>query len=332
MKKRKVKKSFFKSSLFLFFLVSAVYFGVYFGKETGNSINRIPIVDKIVKKNKDEKKYNECLTKTFLADEINDQLRLKINEIDSLIKTNSYNVSVYYEDLKTGFNYQYLADKVYYGCSLIKLVDALYLIDKATIGEIDLDGVTIEYESKYKMSYSMGLASKKIGDKISLRDLITYAITYSDNSAHLMLLDFIGFNNLKRYGQNLGAQVILTGGDNFGFQTAIDTNIYLKKAYQIIMENEEYGEFLKSIMDNNERNDFNTEGIKIYHKYGSYENNYHDIGLSLDDKPYTISIFTLHEYSNHQEVVQTIHEKVRELRDLFYEIRENNCKLEVYGE
>ena len=131
------------------------------------------------------------------------------------------------------------------------------MIEKAVGGEVDLDQESVVYESKYRMGYSMGMATRKIGDSVTLRDLIDYAISLSDNSAHLMLIDYIGFNNLKEYGKSLGAKVILTGGDNFGNQTVSDTNIYLKKAYQIISENKEYGEFLKSIMDNNERNDFN---------------------------------------------------------------------------
>jgi len=248
-----------------------------------------------------------------------------------LIVDNNYKTSVYYEDITTGFNYKYNETKVYYGCSLIKLVDALYLIDKATSGEIDLDEVKLVYEAKYKYAYSSGMATRTIGEEVSLKDLITYAISVSDNSAHQMLIDYIGFSNLKQYGQSLGAKVILTGGDNFGNQTAEDTNIYLKKAYDIINNNEQYGEFLKSIMDNNDRNAFNTDSIKIYHKYGSYDVYYHDIGLSLDSNPYAISIFTLHEKTNYTEVVQNIHSKIRELHDLFYETRDNSCRLSVYG-
>lgn len=252
--------------------------------------------------------------------------------MDSYIIDNKFKISVYYEDINTGFIYKYKEDQVYYGCSLIKLVDALYLIDKATAGEIDLDKETIVYDSKYVTAYSSGMEKHKVGDAVSLRNLIDYAISVSDNAAHLMLIDYIGFSNLKAYGKSLGGSVILTGGDLYGNQTVADTNIYLKKAYQIITENKEYGEFLKTIMDNNERNAFNTENIKIYHKYGSYASNYHDIGLSLENNPYSISIFTLHEYTNYIEVVQGVHQKIRELHTLFYKERENYCKNLVYGE
>ena len=67
-------------------------------------------------------------------------------------------------------------------------------------------------------------------------------------------------------------------------------------------------------MGNDYRNSYNTDNIKIYHKYGSWDVNYHDIGLNLDiEHPYAISILTLHEGRNYQEVVQNIHSKILQI-------------------
>lgn len=284
--------------------------------------------EEIVKKQ--EESYNSCLKRAFLESELTENLLAIKNDINSYIRKNQYQVSVFYEDITTGFTYSYNSSTVYYGCSLIKLVDAIYLINKAIAGEINLDTETVTYKEEYVKPYSSGMVKRKFGEKVTLRDLITYAISVSDNSAHLMLLDYIGFSNLKEYGQSLGAKVILTGGDNFGNQTAEDMNIYLKEAYKIINGNEEYGSFLKDIMDNNERNAFNTDTIKIYHKYGSYGDNYHDVGLSLEENPYTISILTLHENSGYKKIVQEIHEKVRTLHHAFYENRKSLCYIEAF--
>lgn len=327
-RKRKLKNI---SKLILFGIIVLFIFNVsnYINNKTGTE-NFIPsIINK--EKEEKEKKYNECLKEKFNSSLLSDNLKELESEIDSYIITNNYQVSVLFEDLTTNFSYFYKPDTVYYGCSLIKLVDAIYLINKAINKEIDLDKETVTYLEKYKKGYSSGMAKRSIGEEISLRDLITYAISVSDNSAHLMLLDYIGFSNLKEYGENLGAKVILTGGDNFGSQTAEDMNIYLKEAYKIINENEEYGPFLKSIMDNNERNAFNTENIKIYHKYGSYDDNYHDVGLSLEEYPYTISILTLHENSGYKEIIQNIHQKIRNLQQEFYNERKAICQNRIYN-
>lgn len=323
-----------------FILLLLIGGGIYFGFEYSQAKEEHRIF--LTKKQKEEEerlkkeqeeKYNSCLEREFTKEEMTEELVQKQKEIDTFITSNRYQTSVLYEDLATGFSYSYQPSKVYYGCSLIKIVDALYLINKAIAGEINLDTETVTYTANYKRAFSSGMEKRKFGEKVTLRDLIDYAITYSDNSAHLMLLDYIGFNTLKAYGQSLGAKVILTGGDNFGNQTAEDTTIYLKEAYRIITENEEYGPFLKRIMDNDNRNAFNTDTIRIYHKYGSYGDNYHDIGLALDEEyPYAISILTLHENSGYLKVVQGIHEKIRELHNSFYENRKSICQIEVYGE
>lgn len=325
--KRKSKKSLISCFIFFALLIAASI--ILFHFKTFKPV----LLELNVKEEKKQQElvYNQCINQNYSEEELTDTLLAFMKEIDSYIDTNHYNVSVYYEDINTGFHYEYNANKVYYGCSLIKLVDALYLIEKAMNDEINLDEVTVVYESKYKMDFSLGMEKHIIGEEVSLRDLITYAISLSDNSAHLMLIDYIGFENLKAYGQSLGAKVILTGGDLFGNQTVLDTNVYLKKAYQIISENSEYGAFLKNLMDNNERNAFNTEEVKIYHKYGSYGLNFHDIGLSLEEHPYTISIFTLHEGSNYLEVIQGIHSKIRLLHKEFYENRKNHCYEVAYN-
>ncbi len=336
-KKRKIKKEILL--LFILLFVSGGYF--YFTRQK-EDIN-LPLLHEKEKREQQEREealkreqqetYNTCLKKVYDETELTEELASMKQAINSTINNNHYRASVYYEDLTTGFTYTYKPQTVYYGASLIKLVDALYLIHQATLGNIDLDTETITYTAAYKKSFSSGMATHNYGDKVTLRNLIQYAISVSDNSAHMMLYDYIGRENLRAFGTSLGAKNILTAGtDKFGNQTAEDTNIYLKEAYRIITENEEYGPFLKKIMDNNVRNSFNTESIKIYHKYGACDPYYyHDIGLSLETHPYAISILTLHENSNYKEVVQTIHAKIIELQDAFYEAREKNCHLEVYG-
>lgn len=329
MAKRKIKKKrFIKLLLTVFFFLFIFSYFFNFSKQDDYKTG-FPKNQKEEQKEQ-EREYNACLNRKFNETDINDNLNSIRNGINEYIKKNHYEVSVFYEDLTTGFSYSYKPTTIYYGASLIKLVDALYLINEAIIGNVNLDTETITYTEKYKKAFSSGLATHKYGDKVSLRNLITYAISVSDNSAHMMLIDYIGFSKLKSYGESLGAKVILTGGDNFGSQTAEDTNIYLNEAYRIIKENEKYGPFLKNIMDNSERNAFNTDTIKIYHKYGSYGDNYHDIGLSLEEKPYAISILTLHENSGYKEIVQEIHKRVRELHQSFYDSRQNVCHAEIY--
>jgi len=357
-KKRKLKKGVW----LLLILVFLFSYGIYYVVDGNKTLKAEKEAERLAEeeskrayeeKKQKEKEYEACLISPYKEEEKNAELTNAMNMIDNLIKNKNYRASVYFENLDTGLTYKYDAQKVYYGCSLIKLVDALYLINKASnpdspnfkseqnpdtennnnvvTKKLNLDEEKIIYENKYIAGYSAGLAKHKIGDAVSLRDLISYAISVSDNSAHLMLIDYIGFNNLKAYGTSLGGKVILTGGDKFGNQTVEDTNIYLKEAYRIINKDKEYGPFLLEIMNNNDHNAFNKEGINIYHKYGSWDINFHDIGLNLEGSPYAISVFTTHGFSNYKEVIQDIHDAVRKLNDTFVKYRENKCYEEIYN-
>lgn len=104
----------------------------------------------------------------------------------------------YFNDLSNKYTYAQNETKIYYSASAIKLFDAIYLIEKAKAGEINLND-TITYLPSYNLSGSLKTSKHKYYDKISLRDLIDYAISVSDNAAHFMLVKHIGASNLNKY-------------------------------------------------------------------------------------------------------------------------------------
>ena len=288
--------------------------------------------EEILKKEQRSKDYNTCLIEPYNNLDNTDNINNKINEINKYIQNNYY-ASIIYEDINTGFTYKYNSEKVYYGASLIKLVAAMYLIDKDSKQEENIDSKTLKYTYQCVADYSTGMKTKKIYDDVTLKELISYAITYSDNSAYCMLINYIGEYNLINYAKSLGAAIIsITKDEQFGPQNAIDTNIYLHHAYEIINNNKKYGQFLKDIMLNNDTNALNLtdDVITAAHKYGMYDYVYHDIGIIYGQYPYYISILTNHGRNNYIKIVNDIHSKVNELHNLFYQERKNRCYKQVY--
>lgn len=339
MARKKKKKLKLKIKIFSFIIILLLAIGIsYYGYDEYNKyVEKIEKIakEKRIKKEQEKllKQYNECLIKTYNEEELSDNLKNKISEVDNYIKQN-YSASVVYNDITTGFNYKYNEDKVYYGASLIKLVEAMYIFDKASNGEIDIN-TTIKYTVNYKAAYSDGMSKRSVGEDVSLKDLISYAIMYSDNTAHFMLSDYIGRENLKNYGKSLGAKNILTGGDSFGNQTASDTNIYLNHAHEIINSGSEYGKMLKEYMTNTYYNSLyltDEANNNVAHKYGWYSSYYHDIGIVFEEKTYYISILTNHRNGDYKTVVNNIHKKINELHNLFYEERKNTCHVKIYGD
>lgn len=203
-------------------------------------------------------------------------------ELTSYIKNKGYNVSVGYKNINTGYTYSYNASKLYYGASLIKTLDALYVYEKMELTD-------------------------------ELRTLVKNAISVSSNSAHQKLITKIGFNNLKSYGVSLGANNTLKGSDDFGYTTVNDQMAVLSYLYNFVNSNE-LGNELKQYFINDYFNYLLfSDSPVIMHKYGYYGSYFHDVGIVLDDEPYFIVILSLEGKSDFASIIQDLSKKIYEL-------------------
>lgn len=329
-KKKVINKYLF--FLILLFLVLGVVFFIIFKKEDseGNVLFK-PTKPKEEYVDLKLEEYNKCLNEKYVGEELTGDILLAVEELNNYI-SKRYEASVMYEDLTLGFNYSYNTDIVYYAASTIKSLDALYIYTKAAAGELDLNE-TLVYSKKYKWSSSREMSKKKYGEKVSLRDLVKYAITVSDNSAHQMLIDYIGRKNLKSFGNSLGAKNTLVGADNFGSISTTDAIIYMKALNDFFSNNGELGVELKTYFLQADQNglSFVDKKIEAAHKYGEYSYYYHDIGIVYDEHPYVIAILTHEGNDDFIEIIKDINSHIFELHNLYYSNRENVCHLEVYG-
>ena len=275
--------------------------------------------------------YEECLARPLDENDKNEIVINAENELTNYLADN-YDVSLIYEDLSLGFSYSYNPDEVYYAASTIKSLGALYIYTKAASGVINLDE-TVKYTSKFVWGSSRKMKNHKLGEEISLRTLVEYSITVSDNSAHQMLVSYIGRNNLKEFGKSLGAQYTLYGSDNFGHITATDAIIYMKAINDFINNNGELGLELKSYFVEADQNGLKFEdlGIEAAHKFGEYAPYYHDIGIVYDENPYVIAILTSEKSGDYQSKIKDINKRVYDLHKLYYSNRESFCYTQVYG-
>lgn len=325
--------------ILLIMFIIGVIFGISslsYSINTSNaqSEEEIRLLEEKKKQEKEEKRklslYEECLGRFYSEIDDTEVIINAKNDLTNYIKDNYY-ASVSYEDLTYGFSYSYDQDKVYYAASTIKALGALYIYTKAAEGEINLDD-TITYAAKYKVSYSVGVSKHKVGSKIKIRDLVKYSVVYSDNSAHQMLIAYIGKSKLKEFGKSLGAKNTLNGGDNFGNTSSADGLIYMKAVNNFIENNGELGEELKGFFVTSEQKELSVNNLDVAHKYGLYKKYYHNMGIVYDEKPYVVSIMTLEGTDQKDRAVKNISAKVYELHNLFKTNRENVCKIEIYGE
>lgn len=228
----------------------------------------------------DSSKNEKTVTRTVnvVNEEKNSKINDSINEIENYIYENNLYVSVGYYNLKTGDTYYYNEDELYYGASLIKTLDAMYLYDKDLIDD-------------------------------ELKEYVKRAISVSDNDAHFYLFDYIGYDNLKNYARSLGAENLLSYYDEFGETTVLDQIALYKNLYKLFKTNEE----LKSFFINDYYNGLDFDDVHFAHKYGYYDCYYHDAGIYLGDDPYIVVILTYEGDYDYNEV-----EEVTELSKLIY--------------
>lgn len=327
-KKMKVKKKLKlkrKTKILLFILlIFVIYHFVtfnYLKKESFFHINLYGKINNYIK----EKKYNKCIADGITSENFDQNTINKKNELISYIDKND--ILYYYHDKDYNYDIKRSETKSIYGASLIKLVTALYLIDN----DIDLNE-TVKYLAKYKADYSKEMKKHNIGDDITLQKLMEYSITYSDNTAHYMIINYIGKENLKEYSKKLGAKVLLDGGDDFGYQTAEDMNIYLNRAFELFTEKEN-GKLLKEYMSNTDTNALNfNDTISFLHKYGSYMKYFHDIGIYLGEHPYSIVVLTTKTEENGPSYVRKVSELTYNFHKAYYDNLETYCNNLVYNE
>lgn len=280
------------------------------GKKDLESKEKDIIVDLNSSKSSEESRlaneYNKCMNRE-LDEKDSDAETLSVIDNLNIYLSSNYNLSVLYTDLTSGYSYVYNPDVTYYAASTMKTLGALYVYEKAYKGELDLD-TEVTYTKEHKMGSSAEMKNYKVGSKIKLRDLVKYSITVSDNTAHNMIIDYVGIDNVRNYGLNMGATLSHTNYDLFGYINIIDAKLYLNKLYYLVNNTGDFGAELEEYFLTADQNylDIKDSNISAIHKYGEYENVYHDIGIVYDEHPYSIVILTNEGNKNHELVKITI--------------------------
>ena len=332
---RKSKKPIVLLIGFVLFVVCLIFVvnGVIEGYRYAQEQERIKEEERkrIEEENRLKKLYDDCLVRPLDENDTSEEISAYVTDLNKYISKN-YEMSVMYEDLTYGFTYSYNESKSYYAASTIKSLGAIYIYEKAYKGEIDLDD-TMVYSSKYYRGASKGMKKHKYGDKVKLRDLVKYSVIYSDNTAHNMIVNYVGVDKLRAYGKELGADKTHLNGDLFGYIDLSDANIYMKKLYDVINNTGDYGRELENYFLDAEQNSLSLEeyDIKAAHKYGEYEYVYHDIGIVYTEKPYVVAVLTHEGRHDYDSIIKDINGRVYALHNMYYSNRESYCKNSVYG-
>lgn len=203
-------------------------------------------------------------------------------------------LSVYYQNLSTGYSYSYKTTNIHSAASTIKLPLALYVYELAANKKINLNE-KLTYKSSHYYGGSGVIQYDKVGTKYTIKDLLKKAIVYSDNIAFIMLREKVGKTNFINYAKSIGGKVVYPGGKNV--TTVQDLSKYLQHVMNFSKKNPALGNELVALLKNTVYKDTVAKSLNpssVAHKVGYIPANkiYNDAALVYDEQPYILVVMT----------------------------------------
>ena len=214
-----------------------------------------------------------------------------------------YEISFYYKDLVSGYSIEYRADEIYQTASVIKAPYVKYLLASGA-------DLTKTLKMTKKQGGSSHIDEKPLGTEFTVKELMEYAIRYSDNTAYYMLNEAFGFEGFNDYADSLGIAsnaanklTLIFPKPRFGYLSARDAGLYFEDIARYIEKGSEKAKLLKSWLTSTTVTGMLADALgntyEVAHKYGEQGTQaYHDAAIVYAPKPYVLTILsTLEPYA-----------------------------------
>lgn len=269
-----------------------------------------------------------CIKKEITTDNLNDSVRSYIDDLNNLFNESYNYFSFIYKDIYTGFTVSYNADSPIFTASSIKAPAMIYLYEKASIGEIDLNEELI-YDGRFYSEGSGVLKNKEYNTSYTVDTLINYTIHDSDNIAYAMLMNRFGRENIYNFWTEKGTKNIFMYDTIWGTSSANDAAIYMSELYNFYIENEEYGTKLMNYFKNADWKQITDKNGKANtaNKGGWADSAFHDIAIVFDKNPYILAVYsnTGNNYSDYRYLFDTTSKLVGNLHTEYWMQKMSNC-------
>lgn len=309
--------------------------------DVDNSINTVDKYDKNIKISYDDnyelKKYysennldkklvdfSNCLHSFISIDNLGDDIKNKVSELEKYYNDDDSNFAFYYLDLNTSFSVSYNAEQPIFGASTMKAPFIIYLYKQASLGNINLDE-ELTYTENFYTNGSGVLQNREVGGNYSVRELCYYAINDSDNIAYRMLASRFGIGNARIFWEENGIKSIYHNDVLFSEITAKDAGMIMKYLYDFSIEDETLGKELMNYFTNALYYFIPKNGLVMAHKSGWAGYAIHDLAIKFDNNPYVLVVLSKRGEMEYESLFNFTSDRISEIHNSFWDANINYC-------
>jgi len=267
-----------------------------------------------------------CINSKVDTNNLNDELQSIINELNTLYNSNQNYFSFLYKDIYTGFTLSYNEEGEIFTASSIKAPAMIYLYEKASQNEIDLEE-KLTYTSNFYSEGSGLLKDKEPNTKYTVEELIQYTIYESDNIAYKMLMNRFGRENIYNFWTAKNTKTIFRYDTVWGMTSAKDAEIYMQELYDFYLKDEVYGEKLMNHFKNAKwKQVSNKDGIYNTANKGGWSGTaFHDMAIVFEENPYILVILSNTGESNYTYLFNQTSNLIGNLHEKYWQTKIDEC-------
>lgn len=225
-----------------------------------------------------------------------DNIKVNTKELDKFFNVYGDTISVYYENIETGYAYSYNSDKIYFSASIIKAPYSLFVYQSVERDKADLLKIHTYKSSDYRSGTGI-IKNMKVGSKFTESDLLKYAIRNSDNIAFRMLINKYGKDTYKEFVSTIGGVANNIGTVTGANMSARETGLYARNIYTYIEGDNKYSQKFKTDLMST-TNPMIKADYPIARKYGWANKSFHDMAIVYAPSPYILVIMSARDNGN----------------------------------
>lgn len=289
---------------------------IYAGKE----------LEKETLKNSAASSLVECINSKVDVNNLPESITSVIDKITDYYNESYNNFAFTYKDLYTGFTVSYNANQNIFAASTIKAPTDLYIYEMASEGKVNLDE-ELTYTSNYYNPKTGLLKHNAFNTKYTVRKLLEYSTTHSDNAAHNMLTDKFGRKNMLQFWKEKGTTAIFTQNTNWGVTNAHDATIYMDELYRFYKSNEEYGsEIMKNFTNAYPKFIKGKNDYIVANKSGWGGSAIHDVSIIFAENPYiVVALSNWGATYNYNAYFNKVNDLAYELHSVYWKYKMERC-------